>query len=129
MSKSKASDQRAEPAVVTVAPLNPHQQAKRKGTPPQSKTVAGPVGSRGRTVTSQRKPAVSKTGDRPSKRNRVLQLLHGKRGTTIEEMQSATGWQPHSVRGFLSGTVKKRLGLKLKSSKSKDGERRYSVAG
>ncbi len=43
-------------------------------------------------------------------------------------MQSATGWQPHSVRGFLSGTVKKRLGLKLQSSKAKDGERRYAIA-
>jgi hypothetical protein len=39
----------------------------------------------------------------------------------------ATGWQPHSVRGFLSGAVGKKMGLKVTSSKSEDGERSYSV--
>jgi hypothetical protein len=39
----------------------------------------------------------------------------------------ATGWQPHSVRGFLSGTVGKKLGLTVKSTKGENGERTYSV--
>lgn len=39
----------------------------------------------------------------------------------------ATGWQPHSVRGFLSGTVGKKLGLTVTSTKGEDGERSYSV--
>jgi hypothetical protein len=38
-----------------------------------------------------------------------------------------TGWQPHSVRGFLSGTVGKKMGLPVTSTKGEDGERRYSV--
>jgi hypothetical protein len=41
----------------------------------------------------------------------------------------ATGWQAHSVRGFLSGTVSKRMGLNLVSAKRDDGERRYSLKG
>ncbi len=41
---------------------------------------------------------------------------------------SATGWQAHSVRGFLSGTVGKKMGLKVVSSKAEDGGRRYSVS-
>jgi hypothetical protein len=41
----------------------------------------------------------------------------------------ATGWLAHSVRGYLSGTVSKRMGLKLVSAKNEDGERRYSVQG
>ena len=41
----------------------------------------------------------------------------------------ATGWQPHSVRGFLSGTVGKKMGLTVKSTKGEDGERTYSVKG
>jgi hypothetical protein len=41
----------------------------------------------------------------------------------------ATGWLAHSVRGYLSGTVSKRMKLKLVSAKSEDGERRYSLQG
>jgi hypothetical protein len=41
----------------------------------------------------------------------------------------ATGWQPHSVRGFLSGTVGKKMGLAVSSAKGEDGERAYSVKG
>jgi hypothetical protein len=39
----------------------------------------------------------------------------------------ATGWQPHSVRGFLSGTIRNKLGLALTSTKAEDGERSYSI--
>jgi hypothetical protein len=39
----------------------------------------------------------------------------------------ATGWQPHSIRGFLSGTVSKKMGLAVTSTKGEDGERTYSV--
>jgi len=39
-----------------------------------------------------------------------------------------TGWQPHSVRGFLSGAVGKKLGMTVKSVKGEDGERRYSAS-
>jgi len=56
-----------------------------------------------------------------------LTLLARPNGATIKDLQSATGWQPHSVRGFLAGAVKKKLGLTLVSSKA-DGEvRRYRV--
>ena len=41
----------------------------------------------------------------------------------------ATGWQPHSVRGFLSGAVGMKMSLKLESTKAEDGERSYSVKG
>ena len=64
-----------------------------------------------------------------SKHDQVLALLRRKLGASLEEMQKVTGWQVHSVRGFLSGTVRKRLGLKLQSSNPKDGKRRYSIAG
>ena len=41
----------------------------------------------------------------------------------------ATGWQPHSVRGFISGAVGKKMGLTVESIKGEDGERNYSVKG
>jgi hypothetical protein len=56
-----------------------------------------------------------------TKHDRVLGLLRGKRGATIAAISSATGWQPHSVRGFLAGVIKKKLGLILVSEKTKLG--------
>ena len=63
-----------------------------------------------------------------SKSATVLRLLQRKRGATIGELQNATGWQAHSVRGFLSGTVKKRMSLHVTSEKGADGVRRYLIA-
>ena len=73
------------------------------------------------------KPAPNKTRE-GSKHDLILGLLRRKQGATIAELQKISGWQAHSVRGFLSGTVKKRLGLNLQSSKGKDGARRYAIA-
>ena len=74
------------------------------------------------------KAAEKATGARDgSKAGKVLDLLKRPDGTTLAELMRATGWQPHSVRGFLSGTVGKKLGLAVTSSKAEDGERTYSV--
>ena len=48
-------------------------------------------------------------------------------GVTLKEIMKASGWQAHSVRGFLSGTVGKKMGLAVTSSKGEDDERSYSV--
>ena len=58
---------------------------------------------------------------------KVLGLLRRPDGASLKELMKATGWLAHSVRGFLSGTVAKRMKLKLVSAKSEDGERRYTV--
>lgn len=63
-----------------------------------------------------------------TKHDRVLGLLRAKAGATIATISKATGWQPHSVRGFLAGVVKKKLGLILTSEKAGSG-RIYHVLG
>jgi transglutaminase/protease-like cytokinesis protein 3 len=62
-----------------------------------------------------------------SKTATLLALLARKEGASREELQSASGWQPHSLRGFLAGTVKKMPGVTLSSEKLENGARRYRV--
>ena len=65
--------------------------------------------------------------ERLTKQECVLTLLSQPEGASIEEMMQATDWQQHSVRGFLAGTVKKKLGFLLTSAKSDDGIRGYRI--
>ena len=65
--------------------------------------------------------------ERVTKQERVLTLLSQSEGASIEEMMQATDWQQHSVRGFLAGTVKRKLGFSLTSLKPNDGVRRYRI--
>ena len=55
-------------------------------------------------------------------------MLQRPDGATIEQMTAKTGWQPHSVRGFLAGTVKKKLGLTVESAVTADRGRVYRIA-
>jgi hypothetical protein len=73
---------------------------------------------------SAKKAAGARAGSKTAK---VLELLKRPGGVTGKELIKATGWQPHSVRGFLSGTVGKKMGLAVTSAKGEDGERSYSV--
>ena len=70
----------------------------------------------------------TKKPDPHSKQSRVIAMLQSPAGATITAMMKATGWQQHSVRGFLAGVVRKRLKLKLGSEKT-DGNRVYRVSG
>ena len=63
-----------------------------------------------------------------SKQDVVIQMLRRQSGVTIEDIIAKTGWQPHSVRGFFSGLVKKKLKLPLISEVGKNGVRRYHIA-
>jgi len=56
-----------------------------------------------------------------SKTATILELLKRQGGATAKELLKATGWQPHSLRGFLSGTVGKKMGLTVTSVKGEDG--------
>ena len=63
-----------------------------------------------------------------SKQEQVLQLLKRPNGASTEAIMDATGWQRHTVRGFIAGTLNKKLGLKIESFKNEAGDRTYRVA-
>jgi len=63
-----------------------------------------------------------------TKQSTAIEMLRSPGGTTIAALTKATGWQPHSVRGFLAGVVRKRLKLRLESAVV-DGVRSYRVTG
>lgn len=85
----------------------------------------------GRTTTADigKVAAAKSAASGAAKKDVVLKKLRASRGTTIAALMQATGWQAHSVRGFLSGTVRKKLGFTVVSEIGKDGARRYRVAG
>ena len=60
-----------------------------------------------------------------AKQETIIGLLRRKNGASLEHIMKTTGWQAHSVRGFLSGTVKKKLGLNLSSKQNDAGVRKY----
>jgi hypothetical protein len=62
-----------------------------------------------------------------AKQEALLALLRRPQGATVADLQAATGWQPHSVRGALSGLVRKKLGLAVTSSKEGDRGRVYRI--
>jgi hypothetical protein len=95
----------------------PRPSRPRKATPPK-KTP------KGRTKREVAKPKVARDGSKTAK---ILDLLKRPGGATSKDVMKATGWLPHSVRGFLSGTVRKKLGLTVASTKGENGERTYSV--
>ncbi|MEM7429662.1 MAG: DUF3489 domain-containing protein [Pseudomonadota bacterium] len=64
----------------------------------------------------------------PTKSERIIKLLRRTSGASLAELQKATGWQAHSVRGFLSGTVRKKLNLNLLSETDDKAQRRYRIA-
>ena len=100
-----------------VAPRGAHvTPKKRKSSKKATPAKKAPIGARKAPGTRD-----------SSKTNQVLELLKRPGGVTAKELMKVTGWQPHSVRGFLSGTVGKKMGLAVASTKSEDRERSYSI--
>ena len=62
-----------------------------------------------------------------SKKAEVIDLMRRSQGATLSEVMELTGWQAHTVRGFVSGTLIKKLSLSVESFRSDEKERTYRV--
>ena len=116
-----------EPKATTkasVAPRKPHvapakAKSGKKATPPKKGTKAA------KGTKSAKKAGGARQG---TKTEKVLDLLKRDGGVSLKDIMKATDWQAHSVRGFISGTLGKKMGLKIESTKREDGERVYCLA-
>ncbi len=63
-----------------------------------------------------------------TKTAKIIELLKRPGGVTLKDLLKVTGWQPHSIRGFLSGTIVKKMGTPVESVKSSDGGRTYRIS-
>ena len=95
--------------------------ARRKMSYGANSAGTSSAGRKERTQRSAAAPKITKT-------EQILSLLKRPKGATIADLAKATGWQAHSVRGFLSGTVRKKMGLAVVSEKDTKGVRRYRIA-
>ena len=71
-------------------------------------------------------PTKSRKPSAKTKAAKIIELLHRKTGASIAELAKATGWQMHSVRGFLSGALKKRT-ISIANSREENRDRRYFI--
>src|SRR5580700_11285270 len=121
------------------APVEQPKQPKKRRVAAPAADVAPSKARSGQRATSAKKankgatsaksPKKKASARAGSKTANVLELLRRSGGASLKELMKATGWQAHSVRGFLSGALGKKMGLTVTSTKAEDAERRYSVKG
>jgi Protein of unknown function (DUF3489) len=110
------------------AHVAPESAPSKKGP---SRKKGAPKGQKAAKVRKKSKPAHAKEATMPraeSKGAKVLALIRRPKGATVAELAKLTGWQNHSIRGFLSGAVSKKMGLTVESVRREDGERVYSIS-
>ena len=93
----------------------------------QPEPVAAPAEAAPEVVQPMSAVELASARSRETKTDQVVQRLRSEGGATIAEIMAATGWQAHSVRGFFSAVVRKRLALDLVSILGEDGTRRYRI--
>ena len=99
--------------------------SRKKGAPKGAQTAKGGKAAGNKAQTA--KKAAARTPRAESKGAKVQEMLRRAKGATLAEIMKTTGWQAHSVRGFISGTLTKKLGLKVESFRPEGGERSYRI--
>ncbi len=105
--------------------------SKTRKDSPRARSVKGT--STRKAAKKARRGAASKkvngSARRGTKQAILIEMLRRPNGATIEQMTAKTGWQAHSVRGAISGTLKKKLGLAVTSEKVDGRGRVYRITG
>jgi len=108
--------------------MSTQETTSRTETATEKKAKASNKKANAKKAATAKKSAKAKGAAKSgSKAAIVLELMRRKEGVTLAEIARATDWQNHSVRGFVSGQVIKKLGLKVESTKSESGGRTYRI--
>ena len=122
MTKSNPVDE-----TCTADPAEPAKRQRRTSTKKAGGTMKAPKRRLSSKDAVGTRSGPKSASVKQTKQQICLDLLGRRDGATLEDLEQATGWQKHSVRGFLSGAVKKKLGLTLNSEKPDAGPRRYRI--
>jgi Protein of unknown function (DUF3489) len=101
-----------------------HAGARRAHVAPAKAKSAKKAKATKKAPKAAKKEGAARDGSKAAK---IIDLLKRPDGATLAEIMKAAGWQAHSVRGFISGTLGKKMGLTVESTKGENGERSYSI--
>jgi hypothetical protein len=118
-------------APVPSGPERPEGNRKARVTPRRAHAAPAKAKAALRPPSTKKAPKGAKKAGSPrdgSKAAKIIDLLKRLNGATLAEIMKATYWQPHSVRGFISGSLGKKMGLTIVSARRESGERVYSIS-
>jgi hypothetical protein len=121
-SKKAASQKKGAPKAKKAAKEAKSTSKRAPAAKPAAKKEAKPASKKAAKVKEAKVPREF------SKKAIVLDLLRRPKGATMAEIAKATDWQNHSIRGFISGNLTKKMGLTVESTKNEAGERTYKIA-
>lgn len=138
-SPRKTASTKANPSILTassdpsskITSASPSKRHKPSPPPPKHAATSTPPSRTARRSTAKpaapliESPAPAAAGS--SKQSRIITLLQQPAGASLDDLMHATGWQAHSVRGVISGVLRKRLKLAVIAEKADSGERRYCI--
>lgn len=108
------------------ASVMPVPQAPAASKPAIKKARAPQVAPKTNNSASKARTGKTEAARRTSKIDTLVQMMRAKHGASIDQLSKATGWQNHSVRGAISGNIKKKLGLNVASA-AVNGVRTYRI--
>jgi hypothetical protein len=109
-------------------PTAPAQATEAPGTearaePSESHTTAKPARSKAKAKAAKpgkAAPAEKSTPRAGTKQAQMIEMLRRPEGATVEQIAAATGWQHHTIRGAISGALKKKLGLTVEATRTRE---------
>ena len=117
------TDEQPQPTGAAEAPTPKPARARRKPRE-VTKSTAKPSSNQKKKPAARARAKAARPGSKTAK---VIALLKRSSGATLAQLMKATGWQAHSVRGAISGAIKKKLGLTVTSVKT-NGVRTYRIS-